>query len=269
MGAGLYERLQACLLEADVAAKLAAVAELALDAERLDQSLPAAPAPPLAAPGRPSRPELVAPRDVPQRGLGSIAGRAALLHAIAHIEFNAINLALDAAWRFRGLPRQFAMEWVSVAADEARHFALLQARLADLGFAYGDFPAHDGLWDMAVKTADSDLARMALVPRVLEARGLDVTPGMIERLRGLGDQASVAVLQTILAEEVRHVAIGSHWFAWCCERDGVAPGPTFIGLLRGVARGSLRGPFNRPARLAAGFDDAELDSIARLAEAHA
>jgi uncharacterized ferritin-like protein (DUF455 family) len=197
-----------------------------------------------------------------------VEGRAALLHAVAHIEFNAINLALDAAWRFRGLPREFVLDWVGVAADEARHFRLLRDRLAALGYAYGDFPAHNGLWDMAEKSAGRCLARMALVPRLLEARGLDVTPGMIARFRSLGDLESVAILETILREEVGHVAIGTRWFEWCCAREGVAPGETFLALLREVARGALRGPFNMEARRAAGFDDAELERLAALAAGH-
>jgi uncharacterized ferritin-like protein (DUF455 family) len=265
-GAGLYAALEACLRECDPAAKLAQVAWLAQHADRLDAQLPDVAAARVEIPGRPSQPVLVAPRDVAQRGLGTPAGRAAFLHAIAHIEFNAINLALDAAWRFRDLPPQFAQDWISVAADEARHFAMLQARLASLGHGYGDFPAHDGLWEMALKTDASVLARMALVPRVLEARGLDVTPGIITRLRGLGDAESIAVLELILAEEVRHVAIGSQWYAWCCEREGCEPRATFLALLRGQAKGSLRGPFNRQARLAAGFDEDELAGLARLAE---
>jgi uncharacterized ferritin-like protein (DUF455 family) len=263
--AGLYAALEAALRECHPAAKVAAVERLARVAADLDPTPPDVPAPVLAIPGRPERPPLVAPRDVAQRGLGSATGRAALLHAIAHIEFNAINLALDAAWRFRGLPADFVHDWISVAADEARHFGLLQDRLADLGHAYGDFPAHDGLWEMALKTDDSVLARMALVPRLLEARGLDVTPGMIARLRGQGDTASAQVLEVILSEEVRHVAIGSRWFAWCCAREGVEPGPTFLALVRGIGKGSLRGPFNREARLLAGFDEAELAGIAGLA----
>jgi uncharacterized ferritin-like protein (DUF455 family) len=164
------------------------------------------------------------------------------------------------------LPAQFALDWIGVAADEARHFQMLQLRLRELGHEYGDFPAHDGLWEMAEKTASSSLERMALVPRVLEARGLDVTPGMILRLRAAGDEASAAVLEIILAEEVGHVAIGSRWFNWCCAREGLEPGPTFIGLLRGVGRGSLRGPFNLSARRAAGFDADEMERIAELME---
>ena len=212
----------------------------------------------IAAPGRPPRPCLVSPRELPRRGLGTGTGRAALLHAVAHIEFNAINLAWDAVYRFRGMPADYYADWAQVAADEARHFMLLQARLGELGFAYGDFDAHDGLWDMAVRTADSCLARMALVPRVLEARGLDVTPTMIERLRGVGDLATVAILETILAEEVAHVAAGSRWFAWCCAQRGMDAEATFQHLLDTHLRGELRGPFNIEARLRAGFSAAEL-----------
>ena len=215
--------------------------------------------------GRPERPELVAPRALAQRGLGSEAGRAGFLHAIAHIEFNAINLACDAVWRFRGLPPPFYRDWAAVAADEARHFTLLRARLNDLGHDYGDFPAHDGLWEMAEKTAHSCLARMALVPRVLEARGLDVTPAMIGKLRHLGDARSAEILELILREEVAHVAAGSHWFRWCCEREGVDPRITFDALLREHARSVLRPPFNLPARRAAGFDPDELDALQALA----
>jgi uncharacterized ferritin-like protein (DUF455 family) len=215
--------------------------------------------------GRPQRPTLVSPRSLAQRGLGSPEGRAALVHAVAHIEFNAINLAWDAVWRFRGMPAGFYADWVGVAADEARHFSLLAARLAELGHAYGDFDAHDGLWDMAVQTADSCLARMALVPRVLEARGLDVTPGMILRLRSVGDEATAAILEVILAEEVAHVAAGSRWFAWCCAREGLEPQAEFMRLIGAHMRGSLRGPFNVDARLRAGFSVAELRSLDDIA----
>ncbi len=216
---------------------------------------------PIGSPGRPQRPRLVAPRQLAHRGLGSAEGRAALVHAVAHIEFNAINLAWDAVYRFRGMPVDYYSDWLQVAADEARHFSLLSARLAELGHVYGDFDAHDGLWDMAMRTADSCLARMALVPRVLEARGLDVTPGMIERLRGVGDTATIAILETILAEEVAHVAAGSRWFAWCCARDGVEAQTTFRDLLETHLRGAVRGPFNVDARLRAGFTAAELAGL--------
>jgi len=256
-----------CLECADVADKLALTRRVAqrIAAGTLQADAGASAVEGIAAPGRPPLPRLVAPRRLAQRGLGTHEGRAALVHAVAHIEFNAINLAWDAVHRFRGMPADYYRDWAQVAADEARHFSLLSARLAELGHAYGDFDAHDGLWDMAVRTADSCLARMALVPRVLEARGLDVTPGMIERLRGVGDTATVAILETILAEEVAHVAAGSRWFAWCCERDGVDAQATFRGLLETHLRGSLRGPFNVDARLRAGFTSAELAGLEELA----
>jgi len=213
---------------------------------------------PIDAPGRPARPRLVMPREVPRRGLGSGEGRAALVHAVAHIEFNAINLAWDAVYRFRGMPERYYRDWASVANDEARHFTMLSARLGELGHAYGDFDAHNGLWEMAVKTADSCLARMALVPRVLEARGLDVTPGMIARLRSVGDDATAAILEVILREEVPHVATGTRWFRFCCQRGGLDPEAAFAALLLQHVSGGLRGPFNLDARRAAGFGEAEI-----------
>lgn len=227
---------------------------------------PASPPPePIAAPGRPAKPQLVNARHVPQRGLGSAEGRAALVHAVAHIEFNAINLAWDAVYRYRGKPEAYYRDWASCANDEACHFAMLSGRLAELGHAYGDFDAHDGLWAMAEKTAGHDTARMALVPRVLEARGLDVTPGMIERLRHLGDTGTVAILEVILREEVAHVTAGTRWYHHCCERDGVDPVDTFFALLREYMGISLRGPFNLPARREAGFVEEELDRLTALA----
>jgi uncharacterized ferritin-like protein (DUF455 family) len=212
-------------------------------------------------PGRPPRPELVEPAQLARRRLGGEAGRAALVHAIAHIEFNAINLALDAACRFGDMPESYYLDWLSVAADEARHFRMLQQRLHDLGFEYGDFPAHDGLWEMAMRTTGSCLERMALVPRVLEARGLDVTPGMIQRLERAGDTQTIAVLEVILAEEVRHVAIGSHWFEHCCAQAGLEPGATFLDLLDRHYRGRIKGPLTLPDRRRAGFSEHELDAL--------
>jgi uncharacterized ferritin-like protein (DUF455 family) len=212
-------------------------------------------------PGRPAMPTLVHPRDLPRRGFGSIEGRAAFIHAVAHIEFNAMDLAWDAVYRFRGLPAQFYADWVQVAHDEARHFNFLRARLRELGFDYGDFDAHNGLWEMAEKTAHDGLARMALVPRVLEARGLDVTPGMIVKLRGLGDHATADILGLILREEIAHVAAGSRWYRWHCERAGVEPRTRFRELLREYASGVLHKPFNTEARLEAGFDLEELESL--------
>ncbi len=251
-----YDAVFAALTEADPTAKCAKVAALEPFDPATTWSITIQPND-LRVPGRPPRPALIRPRDVPTRGLGSAEGRAALIHAIAHIEFNAINLALDAAWRFRGLPAPFTRDWISVAQDEARHFAMLRTRLRDYGHDYGDFPAHNGLWEAAEKTAHDPLERMACVPRVLEARGLDVTPGMIEKLRQARDVATVDVLTIILEEEVRHVAIGTHWFRWLCAQRGLEPLPTFTGLIARHGMG-IRPPFNEPARLAAGFDAAEL-----------
>ncbi len=209
-------------------------------------------------PGRPARPRLVDPRSVPARPVGSAQGRAALLHAIAHIEFNAINLALDAAWRFE-MPGEFVRDWLSVAVDEAKHFRMLRDELRARGHDYGDFDAHDGLWQLAWRTRDDVLARMALVPRVMEARGLDATPPLQRRLRGAGDARAVAILQVILEEEVRHVAIGNRWYHELCTARGLDPRETFIDLYERHAAPPVRGPLNREARLAAGFTQRELD----------
>lgn len=257
---GLFEAAKRCIECAEPEAKVALTREafgklregkLSLDNDGVQLE-------PIGIPGRPAEPRLVMPRDVPQRGLGTDEGRAALVHAVAHIEFNAINLAWDAVYRFRGMPGDYYRDWVSVAHDESRHFTMLIARLAQLGHAYGDFDAHNGLWEMAVKTAGSCLARMALVPRVLEARGLDVTPGMIARLRSVSDDATADILGVILREEVPHVAAGTRWFRFCCEREGCDPDATFHALLAEYVPTGLRGPFNLDARRAAGFAEAEL-----------
>lgn len=261
--ASLFDAARTCLDAASPEAKLKRTCEAAQAFMRGELAIPAdAPTPePLRMPGRPARPKLVHPRELPRRGFGSDEGRAAFIHAVAHIEFNAIDLAWDAVYRFRGMPDAYYADWVSVASDEARHFAMLRERLNDFGHDYGDFDAHNGLWEMAGKTAHDGLARMALVPRVLEARGLDVTPGMIAKLRVLGDEATVAILETILHEEVAHVAAGSRWYRWHCERAGVDPRARFRELLREHAGGVLHGPFNTEARLAAGFDEDELSAL--------
>lgn len=209
-------------------------------------------------PGRPGLPRLVRPRELPRRKLASTVGRAALIHAIAHIEFNAINLAWDAVCRFRELPRAFYGDWIQVAAEEAYHFSLLQDHLRSLGYDYGDFLAHNGLWEMARKTGHDPLERMALVPRVLEARGLDVTPGMIARLQQAGDLKAVSILEIILRDEVGHVAIGSRWFHYLCGVHGLNPETTFFNLITRHFKGEIRGPLHREARLRAGFSEAEL-----------
>jgi uncharacterized ferritin-like protein (DUF455 family) len=187
-----------------------------------------------------------------------------MIHAIAHIEFNAVNLAWDAVYRFRGLPIAYYRDWAGVADDEARHFLALRERLRAQGFDYGDFPAHDGLWDMARRTAHDPLVRMALVPRVLEARGLDVTPAMIRRLDEAGDTETAAVLEMILREEVGHVAAGTRWFRYLCERRGLDAETTFFALLGEFQHGEMRGPLHRDARRQAGFTASELERLERL-----
>ena len=207
-------------------------------------------------PSRPAKPELRRPGDMPRRGAGqSAAGRIALLHAIAHIELNAIDLAWDIVARFSGedLPRAFFDDWVKVADEEAKHFTLLSARLAALGATYGDLPAHDGLWEAAEATAHDLLARLAVVPLVLEARGLDVTPQMIDRMTRFGDAETAAVLTTIYKEEIGHVAIGMRWFAYECDRRGLAPEPTWRALVAEHFKGALKPPFNDEARAQAGM----------------
>ena len=212
-------------------------------------------------PGHPPRPELVNPASLKRRGVGSEAGRIALLHSLAHIEFNAINLALDAVWRYPGQPHDYVVDWLRVARDEAEHFTLLAERLLSLGSAYGAHPAHDGLWDMARRTEHDVLVRMALVPRILEARGLDVAPPMIERLLQAGDADSAAILQRIYTDEITHVAVGNRWFRYVCEQRGLDGAAVFRDLLADGHSVWLRGPYNRPARLQAGFTDEELDLI--------
>ncbi len=219
---------------------------------------------PIGEPGRPAKPILVEPNDVPRRGLGSPEGRAALLHAVTHIEFNAINLAWDAVYRFRDHPKEYYSDWIRVADEEAYHFGLLRDRLRDLGYDYGDFPAHNGLWEMAKRTDFDPMVRMALVPRVLEARGLDVTPGIMKRLRHAGDHESVAALEIILRDEIGHVEIGSRWFKYHCNQRGLEMAPTFRQLIGQYFSGALRGPFHYEARQQAGFTEEELKALEQL-----
>ncbi|VVE87842.1 hypothetical protein PBR20603_01782 [Pandoraea bronchicola] len=214
-------------------------------------------------PGRPALPRLVSPRELKHRAVTSVEGRAALLHALAHIEFNAINLALDALWRFEGLPAEYYDDWLQVAAEEAHHFSLLSTHLKTLGDAYdyGCFPAHDGLWEMARRTSGDWLARLALVPRTLEARGLDASPPIKAKLASAGDAAGAAILDIILRDEIGHVAIGNRWYRWGCERAGCDPIETYARLAVQYSAPRLRGPFNLAARRAAGFDDDELAAL--------
>lgn len=213
-------------------------------------------------PGRPDRPLLVTPREVRPRGLNTLEGRATLLHALVHIEFNAINLALDAIWRFPGMPEVFYADWLRVADEEALHFTLLADHLLGLGFAYGDFPAHNGLWEMAERTKDDLLARMGLIPRTMEARGLDVTPGLRAKLVQAGDMAAAEILDVILRDEIGHVEIGNRWFSWLCAQRGIAPSVAYRGLLADYRAPQMRGPFNLDARRQAGFSEEELRELA-------
>ncbi len=212
-------------------------------------------------PGRPARPALQMHLNVPRRSPFTPDGMAALLHAVTHIEFNAINLALDAIWRFGGMPRAYYLDWLKVAAEEAQHFSLLRGLLLDMGYDYGDFAAHTGLWDMTRKTEGDVLARMALVPRTLEARGLDATPPMQAKLRRVGTPdalRAVAILDIILKDEIGHVAIGNHWYRHECARRGLEPVAAYALLAGQYGAPRLKGPFNLQARQLAGFDEAEL-----------
>ena len=262
----LFELGRACLLACEPADKvnLTRQAEQQLQAGACQLDPSAAPIT-LATPGRPQRPLLVHFSKLPARGLGSAQGRVAFIHALAHIEFNAINLAWDAVLRFRGLPLAYYHDWVRVAAEEALHFSLLEGRLRELGSHYGALPAHDGLWEMAGKTAADVLHRMALVPRVLEARGLDVTPAMIQRLQHSGDSATVSILERILADEIGHVEIGTRWYRYLCEQRGLSPAATFRRLLVDYRMDRIKPPVNSEARAQAGFDTEELAMLDAMA----
>jgi len=209
-------------------------------------------------PGQPEKPELVPPKQVKKRAMNTSEGRAILIHALAHIEFNAINLALDAIWRFADMPREYYEDWLQVAAEEAYHFSLLNAHLESLGYAYGDFPAHNSLWEMAEKTKDDILARIALVPRTMEARGLDARPALRAKLAQAGDIKAAEILDIILRDEIGHVAIGNRWFNYLCEQRGLQAITTYEQLARDYQAPVLRGPFNIEARRMAGFTEAEL-----------
>ncbi|HZX29680.1 MAG TPA: ferritin-like domain-containing protein [Telluria sp.] len=256
---------QRCLAETDPETKTAAVIALAaavaagccvLDATAVLQEEPGA------IPGRPARPELVPPRLVGRRSMATVEGRAMLIHALAHIEFNAVNLALDAVWRFSGMPERFYLDWLRVAHEEATHFRLLDGHLGTMGYRYGDFAAHDSLWEMARKTRGDILARIALVPRTLEARGLDAIPGVRAKLAQAGDAAGAAILDIILREEIGHVEIGNRWYSFLCRERGLDPEPTYDALAARYEAPVLKGPFNLEARRQAGFSDAALERFA-------
>jgi uncharacterized ferritin-like protein (DUF455 family) len=215
-------------------------------------------------PGHPPKPELVAPLSVKRRAMNTPEGRAILIHALAHIEFNAINLALDAIWRFADMPREYYADWLQVADEEALHFSLLAGHLQEQGYAYGDFPAHNSLWEMAAKTQHDILARIALVPRTMEARGLDATPQVRAKFVQAKDMAAAAILDIILRDEIGHVAIGNRWYNWLCEQHGLEPVATYARLAAEHRAPVLRGPFNLAARREAGFSESELAALSHI-----
>jgi uncharacterized ferritin-like protein (DUF455 family) len=258
----LDKALRACIACSDVQEKVRLTQSLAKAWQQGELAFTHSDAPIIL--GRPEKPELVMPRDLNKRGLGHENGRAAMIHALAHIEFNAINLALDAACRFPDMPRAYYDDWIKVASEEAYHFSLVQTHLQSLGYEYGDFSAHNGLWVTVEETTYDVLARMALVPRVLEARGLDVTPNLLKKFESLGDPRMAQILQIILDDEVGHVAIGNHWYHYLCVERGLNPLDTFIELVKKHFVGDLKGPFNMLNRAKAGFKVEELDWLNTL-----
>jgi uncharacterized ferritin-like protein (DUF455 family) len=253
-----------CLLQTDPGSKMEAIATLAAafhpDSWVLDiNGMPSVAG---AIPGRPERPELVPPRLVGRRSMATVEGRAMLIHSLAHIEFNATNLALDALWRFPDMPGAYYTDWLRVAKEEASHFSLLSAHLQTLGYQYGDFPAHDSLWEMVEKTRGDVLARMALVPRTLEARGLDAIPPLRAKLAQAGDLAAAAILDITLADEIGHVEIGNRWYRYLCAQRGLEPRAAYFELAKRYEAPVLKGPFNISARRQAGFTETELADFA-------
>lgn len=216
----------------------------------------------------PDKPIWLPPRDLPRRRLGSDAGKRSFIHAIAHIEFNAIKLALDIAYRFKGLPEQFYRDWIYVANDECKHFLLLCEHLKNYDCEYGDIPSHDGLWSMAIKTENNLIARLSLVPRYLEARGLDVTPGMLVKLNAQKDVATAAILEVILEDEVTHVEYGTKWLDFVCKQANLKREDTFFENIELYLKGQILGPFNRPLRLRAGFTESELEKLESMDKQH-
>ncbi|USX17803.1 ferritin-like domain-containing protein [Oxalobacteraceae bacterium OTU3REALA1] len=252
-----------CLQEADPTKKVAAVAAMAAaSAAGLCPPDPAAILQATAAiPGRPQKPDLVPPREVGRRSMNTLEGRAMLIHALSHIEFNAINLALDALWRFPDLPAGYYTDWLRVADEEALHFSLLVKHLGALGHTYGDFTAHDSLWEMVERTTGDVLARMALVPRTLEARGLDANPPLRAKLAQAGDMPAAHILDIILRDEIGHVEIGNRWYRYLCDQNGLEPGAAYADLALRYRAPALRGPFNVEARVQAGFTMDEIRAM--------
>lgn len=261
----LFQRTAACLDASDPATKVLLTQTLYADwcADKIEIDRNFKPQE-IGEVGRPEKPELVPPRDVGKRSMHTEEGRIILCHALAHIEFNAINLALDAVYRFTDMPVEYYTDWLKVASEEAYHYTLLESYLHKRGAAYGDFAAHNGLWEMAQLTAHDVMIRMALVPRVMEARGMDVTPVILKKLQQSKDVEFVEHLEIIQRDEIGHVAIGSHWFKTLCEQRGLDSRETFRQLIQDYMKGSLRGPFDEVARLQAGFSEEEIADLNAL-----
>ena len=261
----LREEALCCLSEREASRKVQAVNLLAQAWHdrrlKLDTGIQLAAPPNL--PGQPDKPELVSPREVKRRAMSTVEGRAILIHALAHIEFNAINLALDAIWRFAAMPPEYYADWLQVAQEEALHFSLLTDHLRGVGYEYGDFPAHNSLWEMAARTEGDVLARIAIVPRTMEARGLDATPALRAKLAQAGDMDAAGILDIILRDEIGHVAIGNRWYAWLCAQRGLEPVVTYARLANEYRAPRLREPFNLEARRAAGFSESELAELGK------
>lgn len=255
-----------CLLESDPGAKADAVAAMAQAYAAGDLKLDSSDTLRISGdiPGRPLRPELVPPRLVGRRSMATVEGRAMLVHALAHIEFNAVNLALDALCRFPGMPAEYYTDWLRVSKEEATHFSMLAAHLRVLGYQYGDFPAHDSLWEMVERTREDIIARMALVPRTLEARGLDAIPPLRAKIAQAGDLAAAAILDIILEDEIGHVEIGNRWYNYLCQQRGLEPRATYGELAARYRAPTPKGPFNLEARRLAGFTETELTLLTQI-----
>jgi len=261
----LFQAAKQCIAAANIEEKLELTRKTfaALTAGELAVESPVPPEP-IGTPGRPDKPDLVPSRQLPRRRMGSAVGCASMIHSFVHIEFNAINLAWDAVYRFRGMPLEYYTDWARVAAEEAIHFDLLRKHLISLGYEYGDFVAHDGLWSVAKDTAHDVLIRMAVVPRVLEARGLDVTPSIIERFRDNGDEKAAQVLEIILQDEIGHVEIGTRWYAYTCKQRGLDREATFERMINDYVKERIKGPLHIEARKKAGFNVKEMAFLNQL-----
>ena len=264
MAKNIYSLIYQAILEKDPTTKCGLVYDLFHNWQQDKATVQSAPIHEISEAGRPKKPDLISPKHVAKRSTSSEIGRLALIHSFTHIEFNAINLALDAAYRFRQLPNQFITDWLQVAYEEAKHFNLLNDCLNSRGSHYGAWPAHAGLWHMAQQTSHSLVHRMAMVPRVMEARGLDVTPKMISKFIQCNDQEMADILNTIYKEEIGHVAIGNHWYKHACKLENIDPQQTFRQLIQHYLKGNLRGSFNVNARIEAGFEKHELDYLQSL-----